>query len=194
MARGALALAALALLCMACDGCREKRRPEPDMTRYQAPSSEPSAVTIANAFATCDDTKACEAACDAGVADQCRLLGTTYQFGNAAVKKDDLRALAYFEQACAMKNAAACVSAGQIYEFHHGVDKDDVKAADFYRRGCDIGDQVACANFAIMLENGRGVATDVERAAILYDKACRAGAGLACDRLKHLRPADAATE
>jgi TPR repeat protein len=162
------------------------------MTKYQAPSSEPSAITIANVFATCDDPKACDEACDAGNADQCRKLGTTYQFGNRAITKDDARALAYFERACAMKSGSGCVSAGQMYEFHHGVDKDDVKAASFYQKGCDAGDQVGCANFAIMLENGRGVPKDTAKAALLYDKACRAGAALACERWKYLKASDAA--
>jgi TPR repeat protein len=186
--RIALLVAALAVL----GACEDKKRsPSQDTTKYQAPAGEPSAITIANVFATCNDPKACAAECDAGNGETCRKLGTTYQFGNAATPKDERRALAYFEQACAMKVGAGCTSAGQMYEFHHGVDKDDVRAADFYRRGCETGDQVGCANWAIMLENGRGVAKDTEKAALLYDNACRAGAGLACDRLKSLRSPDA---
>ncbi len=181
--RVVLVLAAVTLL-SACDKKQGGRA-----ALEENPQAAPSVIAIANMFGTCEDIAVCEAECDAGNADRCRKVGTTYQFGTKSVAKDDKRALAYYESACAMKNGAACVSAGQMYEFHHGVDKDDVKAAAFYKQGCDLQSQVGCANYAIMLEKGRGVAKDETAAAILYDKACREGAGLACDRLKVLKTA-----
>ena len=173
-------------------GCDRKRAPPPPMEGN--PQEAPSAITIANVFGTCEDAGGCEVDCDAGNGDQCRRLGTTYQFGNKSTHKDDTRTLSYYEKACAMKSAGGCVSAGQMYEFHHGVDKDDVKAAAFYKSGCDLGYQVGCANYAIMLENGRGVTKDVAAAAVFYASACRHGAGLACERMRALRDLDAGAQ
>jgi TPR repeat protein len=170
----------LVLALAACDKRRATQEEQP------APPAV-SAITIANVFGTCDDVAACEADCDAGVADRCRLTGTTFQFGTKAVTKDEKRALSFYDRACTLKNAGGCVSAGQMWEFHHGVDKDDAKAAAFYKQACDLDDQVGCANYAIMLERGTGVPKDDAKAIALFDKACQKGAGLACDRLKVLR-------
>ncbi len=167
-------------------GCDNKRRSSPSIMEGN-PQEAPSAITIANVFGTCEDAGGCGEACNAGDAEQCRRLGTTFQFGNKATQKDDAKALGFYEKACTLKSAAGCVSAGQMFEFHHGVDKDDAKAAGFYKQGCDLGYQVGCANYAIMLENGRGVPKDVVMAATLYDGACQKGAGLACERLRALR-------
>jgi TPR repeat protein len=168
-------------LAAACD----KRRGAPQT--QEAPAPAESAITIANVFGTCDDLAVCETECDAGAADRCRRAGTTLQFGTKAVTKDDKRALAFYDRACALKSAAGCVSAGQMWEFHHGVEKDDRKAAALYKQACDLDDQVGCANYAIMLERGTGVPKDEAAATTLFDKACQRGAGLACDRLKVLR-------
>jgi TPR repeat protein len=182
------AVLALAVTLLATAGCDKRRAPPPPVEGN--PQEAPSAITIANMFGTCDDAGACDDECDAGSAESCRKLGTTYQFGTKSTQKDDLKALHYYERACAMKNAGGCVSSGQMYEFHHGVDKDDAKAAAFYKQGCDLGYQVGCANYAIMLENGRGVPKDLAQAAALFDVACKQGAGLACDRLRVLRDLD----
>lgn len=178
-------LAASPALLFACD--KKKASPLVDPGNPANPEEAPSAITIANVFGTCDDAAACAEDCNKGNADQCRKLGTTYQFGNKGTKKDELKATGFYEKACTMQSSAACVSAGQMYEFHHGVDKNDTKAAGFYKQGCDLGSQVGCANYAIMLENGRGVTKDLAAAAALYDGACQKGAGLACERLRALR-------
>ncbi len=181
-----LAVASPAVLfTSACD----KRKAAPFIAEGN-PQEAPSAITIANMFGTCEDAGACVSECEAGVAEGCRKMGTTYQFGNKGTPRDDLQATRMYERACALKSAGGCVSAGQMYEFHHGVLTDDAKAAGFYKQGCDLGYAVGCANYAIMLENGRGVPKDLGAAAALYDGACRAGAGLACDRLRVLRGGD----
>ena len=185
-------LVCLPLFLLACD----KKQPMPTITEGN-PAEAPSAITIANVFGTCEDPAVCATACNGGDGEQCRRLGTTYQFGNKATKKDDPTATTFYEKACTLKNASGCVSAGQMYEFHHGVDKDDAKAAGFYKQGCDLGSQVGCANYAIMQENGRGVTKDTAAAAALYDGACQKGAGLACERLRALRaqtPVQAGTQ
>jgi TPR repeat protein len=182
--RSRLHLSALPALFASCacllSACKDKGR----IDLNEQPAA-PSTVTIANMVGVCDDIALCEKECDAGQADRCRRLGSTYQFAPGAAK-DETKAAAYYELACTMKNASACVSSGQMYEFSHGVAKDDAKAAAYYKKGCDLGYMVGCANYAIMLENGRGVPKDIAAAVPIYENACKAGAGLACERLRAL--------
>jgi TPR repeat protein len=164
-------------------GCKDKNRI--DLNEEYRQAAPASTMTIANVVGVCEDVPTCERECDAGQADRCRRLGSTYQFAEGAAK-DETKATAYYEKACAMGNASGCVSSGQMFEFAHGVAKDDAKAAAYYKKGCDLGYMVGCANYAIMLENGRGVPKDVAQAIPIYENACKAGAGLACDRLRAL--------
>jgi TPR repeat protein len=169
-----VALLALGLFATACS------------RRESAPSSPPAdAAPFTITFGKgCPDTEACATACDGGDADQCRRLADTYQFADGG--KDDVRVVSYYERACALHSGAGCLSAGQMYEFHHGVQEDDAKAATFYRTSCDLKFVAGCANLAIMLENGRGVPKDVPAAIELYRSSCAAGASLACDRARAL--------
>jgi TPR repeat protein len=86
-----------------------------------------------------------------------------------------------------MGDAPACVFAGQMHEYAHGVPKDVQAAAGFYGTACKLGWAAGCYNLAILSENGRGIPTDLARAADLYDVACKAGAAQACDKAKELR-------
>jgi len=91
-----------------------------------------------------------------------------------------------------MGNGEGCLSAGRMYEFHHGVVKDDGKAVSFYRHACDVGDEAGCVNLAIMFENGRGAPRDLAKAAELFAEACGRGSSLACAHAKSLKaPSDA---
>jgi TPR repeat protein len=85
-----------------------------------------------------------------------------------------------------MNDAPACVSAGQAYEYAHGVVKDDARAAHFYTQACEMGYGGGCYNEAIMLENGRGVPRDLQRAAMLYRRTCTQGAKTACPKADEL--------
>jgi TPR repeat protein len=90
-----------------------------------------------------------------------------------------------------MNDPPACVFAGQMHEYAHGVPKDNAKAAALYERACRAGWAAGCYNQAIMLENGRGVPQQLDKAASLYDTACAAGAKAACEKAKALRSATA---
>ncbi len=85
-----------------------------------------------------------------------------------------------------MGDPAACVFAGQMHEYAHGVPKDDRAAAGFYEASCKLGWAVGCYNLAIMTENGRGLPADRSKAAELYGVACKAGATQACDKESEL--------
>jgi TPR repeat protein len=173
----------VAALCVvvACIGCG--RRTSGGTGEQPAPSA--SVITLGAAIGTCDDVDVCVKECEAGSADRCRRLAATYALGQGAAK-DEARATAIYEQSCRMKDPAACVFAGQMFEYAHGVPKDDAKAAGLYQRACDMGWAAGCYNFAIMLEHGRGVPVDRAKAGDMYQIACTAGAKTACDKAREM--------
>lgn len=152
----------------------------------EEPAPPASVVTIGNTIGMCPDLAACENECDAGSADRCRRLAATYSFGQPGVEKDEARATALYEHACDMKDAPACLFAGQMHEFAHGVPKDDTAASRFYGRACDLAYAAGCYNLAILYERGHGVPQDRAKAGDLYQVACTAGAKQACDRAREM--------
>jgi TPR repeat protein len=177
MSPRSLAPAAALVVFAACSRGKSSEQGQP------APSA--SVITIGVALGTCDEVAICAKECDAGSADRCRRLATTYAFGQG-VDKDETRATSLYERACDLKDAPACVFAGQMHEFAHGVPKDDAAAARFYERACDMQWAAGCYNLAVMLENGRGVPQDRARAGELYQLACTAGAKQACDKAREM--------
>ena len=175
---GRAGLVVLALLPAACDRSHGESG--------EQPSPSASVMSIGVTLGTCSDLSLCESECDAGSADRCRRLAATYAVGDG-VARDEARATALYEHACAMSDPPACVFAGQMHEYAHGVPKDDAKAARLYESACNTGWAAGCYNLAIMFEHGRGVALDRARAEALYDAACSAGAKPACERAKALR-------
>ena len=154
----------------------------------EEPAAPPaSVVSIGNELGACTELPVCDKQCDGGLADACRRLGVSYEFGKGGATKDETRAAAFYSRACALKEANGCLSAGRMYEFAHGVAKDEKRAESFYDQACSIGFTAGCYNDAIMLENGRGVAKDLARAAVLYDRACNAGSKTACESAKSAR-------
>jgi TPR repeat protein len=159
----------------------------------EEPAPSASVVTIGNTIGTCPDLAVCEKECDAGSADRCRRLAATYSFGQPGVEKDEARAAGLYEHACDMKDAPACLFAGQMHEFAHGVPKDDATAARFYGRACDLTYAAGCYNLAILYERGQGVPKDRVKAGDLYQVACTAGAKQSCDRAREMHTPDVPT-
>jgi TPR repeat protein len=174
---GAVLFGAAALL-----GCERRRPPPGDVD--PAPSGQVAMVGVG--LGSCEDVTACEAECDAGSADRCRRLAASFAFGQG-VAKDEARATALYEHACALGDPPACVFAGQMHEFGHGVPKDVGAAVGPYERACALHWAAGCYNLAIVLERGVGVTRDAARAADLYAIACNAGAKEACVRAEALR-------
>jgi TPR repeat protein len=88
-----------------------------------------------------------------------------------------------------MNDAPACVFAGQMNEYAHGVPKNEAAAGGFYEKACDLGWAAGCYNLAILSEKGHGVPQDRPKAAKLYGIACRAGAKQACEKETELQAA-----
>jgi TPR repeat protein len=176
----AMARLTFALACAVCAACSRGRSSD---TSQPAPSA--TTMPLALAIGACPELGACERECEAGSADRCRRLAVTYAFGQG-VDKDEPRATALYEKACAMKDPSACVFAGQMHEFGRGVGKDDSVAAGYYEQACDLQWPTGCYNLAVLYERGTGVPADRQRAGVLYQVACTAGAQIACDKAKEM--------
>jgi uncharacterized protein len=166
------------LLCtIACDESHPVTTTSPD----PAPSQLVPAIA-----AKCDDATACAAACDAGDAVQCRLLGNTLALGGV-IARDEAHAALVLDRACELNDATGCLGAGRLFESGKGGGKDLARAADRYDRACKMGDPTGCYNSAIMLENGRGVVRNEPLALSLYADVCARGGLTACDAAQRLR-------
>ena len=150
------------------------------------PAPSASVVSLGVEIGTCTNLETCDRECRGGSADRCRRLAATYSFGRGT-PKDEAKATTLYELACAMKDPASCVFAGQMHEYAHGVPADPAKAAKLYTQACDAQWAGGCYNEAIMYENGRGVPADRAKAADLYQTACAAGAKIACEKSADLR-------
>lgn len=77
------------------------------------------------------------AACEAKDGLACYQLGVMHQVGGGAIKKDDAKAVAFYESACNSGNAWGCFRAGDCYQRGHGVSPDFKKATSFWKRVCE---------------------------------------------------------
>lgn len=157
--------------------------------RYAPPPEHPlpspgKVIKLDVGLGGCTDLSACATACDRGQGEKCRSLAISYALGVAPASKDETRATHLYERGCDLGDPAACLFAGQMYEYAHGVLKDDVRATGLYQRSCDAGWSPGCYNLAVMVEAGRGVPADRNRAIALYRGACSAGARQACEKVE----------
>jgi len=80
----------------------------------------------------------------------------------------------------------ACVSAGRLYEFGHGVPSNPARAFGLYQQACGLNSLVGCYNVAVLLEAGHGTPQDLTRASELYGRVCAKGSPTACERSANL--------
>lgn len=90
--------------------------------------------------------------------------GFRYYQGDG-VKRDDARALEYFEKAARAGDAESAFNLGKMYEYGLGAPLDKAKSASWYGFAAERGDRNAQAALAIMLYMGEGLARDRVEAA-----------------------------
>ena len=73
----------------------------------------------------------------------CANLGLLYKFGNC-VKKDQKKALYYFEKSCKYGFGAGCFASAYYYEQGIEVKKETKKAIKLYKKACKLGLEKAC--------------------------------------------------
>jgi TPR repeat protein len=148
--------------------------------RRQAPAAGDAGVTtVPNALHGCADLAACEVGCRGGSVSHCLAAANNYSTAEGT-PKDEARAAALLEAACALQSGAGCNLVGRAYEFGHGVAVDLAKAFSSYDHACRLEYQGGCYNLAVLLERGRGTARDANKALSLYRNVCAAGSQTAC--------------
>jgi uncharacterized protein len=95
-----------------------------------------------------------EKSCQAGDAPSCRMLGRSYQLGDAPLAKDEARAGALYRQACNGGDDQACASLAALLEDGKGGPKDRIEAGKLYKRACDGNQLGACAKAGKLMGSG----------------------------------------
>jgi len=111
--------------------------------------------------------------CGEDKAAACNYLGEAFLRGRF-VDIDPLRAMNYFERACALGTAAACVS-------RQSVQYQRLEYVAELTSACDQDDAQSCALLGYAYYRGSGVPRDEQRAVSLVGKACTLGFAAACN-------------
>ena len=135
-----------------------------------------------------------KAACDAGDAHGCALLGFHYQDG-VGVEQAPERAIATYDKACRGGSGVACFNLAGMYGGGHGVIVDHAKyeaykklAREQWTAACDRGHTASCTALASMMLAD----SDRKRAIALCDRACAASDRNGCVQAARLRFEDKA--
>ena len=68
------------------------------------------------------------------------------------VKRDDFKALKFYQKACDLNDGSGCFNLGVMYKKGKGVKQDDLKALKFYQKACDLNYGSGCSNLGVMHE------------------------------------------
>ncbi len=128
-----------------------------------------------------------EGACKAGDGISCESLGGYHaQGGGGDPKKLDLaaatlRAVPWYERACAMQRPAPCAFlATFILDGVKFPSSDRKRVPGLFETACKGDLEVACKFLGDLYAKGELVRRDVKRANALYDKACKLGYDRGC--------------
>jgi hypothetical protein len=114
----------------------------------------------------------------------CVQLGISYEIGRD-VARDEARAAAIYEKACASVPVARCIDLALgkpplATKTLYGAARKSLEGA------CGRSEAAACAQLGVMNEEGRGAPKDLATAAKLYRKACDGGFGAGCTSLANV--------
>ena len=112
-------------------------------------------------------------------------LGVCYDFGKGGLKKDDVKAVEWYQKAAEAGNANAMMSLGVCYDFGQGgLTEDEAKAMEWWKKAAEAGDATAMHNLGYAYGCGQGGLTKDEAKAVeWYQKAAEAGNASAMNRL-----------
>lgn len=84
------------------------------------------------------------------------LIGDVYYYGYGGTKKDDKKAIEYYEQADKDGNMDAAASLGYIYIYGEGADKDEPRGMEYLKKGAKGGSSPACVYLCYCYRDGTG--------------------------------------
>jgi hypothetical protein len=125
--------------------------------------------------------KSFQAACDAGNAEGCGLLGVQHLNGEG-VPKDEKKARTLLERGCPKDstNLAVCVALASALGRAIGGKPSPARAHELAGTACAKNDAEGCAVLADLTEFGVGTDASAHGAAKLYEKACSLGSKNGC--------------
>ncbi len=112
-------------------------------------------------------------------------LGVCYDFGKGGLKKDDVKAVEWYQKAAEAGNANAMMSLGVCYDFGQGgLTEDEAKAMEWWKKAAEAGDAAAMSVLAACYEYGQGgLMKDEAKAVEWWKKAAEAGDATAMHNL-----------
>ena len=104
-------------------------------------------------------------------------LGVCYDFGKGGLKKDDAKAVEWYQKAAEAGNANAMMSLGFCYDFGQGeLTADEAKAVEWWKKAAEAGDAEAMSVLASCYEYGlETLKEDKAKAVEWWKKAAEAG-------------------
>jgi TPR repeat protein len=106
-------------------------------------------------------------------------LGIIYEYGGKddfgfEVKKDEVKAVEYYEDSIEKGGSYAFDNLGELYLFGtRSIDKNYEKAYSFFSRGEEKGDKNSLSRLGYMYRNGFHVRKDIDKAIIYYKEAAK---------------------
>jgi TPR repeat protein len=182
---------------VACSGAPEtvSQSPSNPSATSDVPAEAPSAKPVASTGPTTPlpppsstaGTSSNETACAAGNPAACNNLGSDLAEGRNGVAKDLVKAKAFYQKSCDLKDAIGCFNLGNAYRNGEGVAVDTKQAATYYTQSCDQNEPRGCTELAIMYYEGKDLPKDEAKAITLFEKSCKLGSDVGCKNLATLR-------
>ena len=112
-------------------------------------------------------------------------LGVAFFYEQGGLKKDEVKAVEWYQKAAEAGNAKAMCNLGICYELGKGeLTKDETKAVEWYRKAAEAGNATAMCELGFNYEYGDGGLTEDEAKALeWYQKAAEAGNATAMYKL-----------
>ena len=83
-------------------------------------------------------------------------MGTMYRDAQE-IRQNDVLAREYYEKACALGSADACINVAIMYRGGFGVTKDRTSEKMFYKKACDAGSKAGCDSYTKMDNKDKGI-------------------------------------
>lgn len=112
--------------------------------------------------------------CETGDADTCFMLGQYMHHITLKEKKrrDFSLTMKYYEKACKLNNAKACLEIGHMYQKGIFVKEDIAKAIEYYKKSAKNGSAYGYFNIANIFHRGKNVKKDLYKAEKYYNLSC----------------------
>ena len=104
-------------------------------------------------------------------------LGVAFFYEQGGLKKDEVKAVEWYQKAAEAGNARAMCNLGNCYEYGKGgLTKDEAKAVEWYQKAAEAGNARAMNILGVYYKLGkRGLTKDETKAVEWYQKAAEAG-------------------